>query len=322
MSALHSFIPQQDAENPLATGFKEKLKGWFGLSRPPFHTVGVLPFILGTYLAWKVDGAFSNTIFVLGVLAVVLILLSTYHSGEYFDYEEDKISKKLVNNMFAGGSGVIPAGVVSRQVPLWTSIVTIILAAAIGIILQFVLKTGSYTLLLGCLGAFPGFFYSTKPVRLVERGIGELFIGFCYGWLPVASGYYIQMGYINPIIHWISMPIGLTIFNVILLNEFPDLIADSAVGKRNLLVRIGKKKGELLYVAVSVIAWIAMFLSVASGVPEKAVYFYLPVLVLSSGISVMILLQKHKDQKVLEILCGLNIAVNLGTTVTYILAYM
>jgi len=109
---------------------------------------------------------------------------------------------------------------------------------------------------------------------------------------------------------------------VILLNEFPDFIADSTVGKRNLLVRVGKQKGEALYIATSVLALMAMFLSVAAGVPGKAVYFYLPILILSAGIITMILLRKHRNQKTLEILCGLNIAVNLGTTTTYILAYM
>lgn len=322
MFSIRSFRPQKDTGNKVTSAFKEKIKGWIGLSRPPFHTVGVLPFILGTFLAWKVDGVFSTTIFMLGIIAVILILLSTYHAGEYFDHEEDRISKKLFHSLFSGGSGVIPAGIVSRKVPLWTSLITFALAAAIGIILQFVLETGPYTLLLGCLGAFPGFFYSTRPIRLVERGVGELCIGFCYGWLPVASGFYIQTGYVNSIIHWIGVPIGLTIFNVILLNEFPDFIADSTVGKRNILVRVGKQKGEALYIATSVLALMAMFLSVAAGVPGKAVYFYLPILILAAGIIVMIVLRKHEDQKILEILCGLNIAVNLGTTTTYILAYM
>jgi len=322
MFPICSCSPQQDKEKIVTAVFREKIKGWIGLSRPPFHTVGVLPFILGTFLAWKVDGVFSTTIFILGVCAVILILLSTYHAGEYFDHEEDKISKTIFHSMFSGGSGVIPAGIVSRKVPLWTSLITFALAATIGIILQFVLETGPYTLLLGCLGAFPGFFYSTRPIRLVDRGVGELCIGFCYGWLPVASGFYIQTGYISSLIHWIGVPIGLTIFNVILLNEFPDLIADSAVGKRNLLVRLGKQKGEALYIAISVLAWIAMFLSVAAGIPGKAVFFYLPVLILSASIITMILLKKHRNQKILEILCGLNIAVNLSTTTTYILAYM
>lgn len=93
---------------------KVKLKGWVGLSRPAFHTVGVLPFILGCILTWKIDGFFNIPIFILGILAVVMVMLATYHPGEYFDYEEDRISKKLFNNMFAGGPGVIPSGIISR----------------------------------------------------------------------------------------------------------------------------------------------------------------------------------------------------------------
>ena len=156
----------------------ENIKAWVGLSRPPFHTVGILPFILGTILAYKINFIFSIEIFILGVSGVTLIMLSTYHSGEYFDYREDIISNSLHDNQFAGGTRILLAGKMSPLVPLWTSIVALIIAAAIGIFLQFILKTGPYTLVLGFLGAFPGFFYSTEPIRLVKRGIGEIFIGF------------------------------------------------------------------------------------------------------------------------------------------------
>jgi 1,4-dihydroxy-2-naphthoate octaprenyltransferase len=299
----------------------EKIKAWIGLSRPPFHTVGILPFILGTILAYRINSTISIEIFIFGVLGVILIMLSTYHSGEYFDYRGDMISNSLHDNQFAGGTRVLLAGKMSPLVPLWTSIITIIIAAAIGLFLQFILKTGPYTLLLGFLGAFPGFFYSTEPVRLVKRGIGEIFIGFCYGWLPVASAYYIQTGMIDPIIHWLAIPIGLTVFNVILLNEFPDYEADKATDKKNLLYRIGKQKGLALYVAFSLLTSLTMFISPLWGIPFKVVYFYLPFFIISLYIIAMIMQKKHEDGKMLEILCGLNIAVNLGTSLSYILAY-
>jgi 1,4-dihydroxy-2-naphthoate octaprenyltransferase len=300
----------------------EKIKAWIGLSRPPFHTVGILPFILGTILAYKINSTISIEIFILGVSGVILIMLSTYHSGEYFDYRGDMISNSLHDNQFAGGTRILLAGKMSPLVPLWTSIVALIIAAAIGLFLQFILKTGPYTLLLGFLGAFPGFFYSTEPIRLVKRGIGEIFIGFCYGWLPVASAYYIQTGTIHPIIHWLAIPIGLTVFNVILLNEFPDYAADMATGKKNLLNRMGKKNGEFLYIAFSLLASAAMLASPFWGIPFKVIYFYLPFFIISLYIIAMIMQKKHEDGKKLEILCGLNIAVNLGTSLAYILVYI
>jgi 1,4-dihydroxy-2-naphthoate octaprenyltransferase len=300
----------------------EKIKTWFVLSRPPFHTVGILPFVLGTLLAYKINSVFSMEIFLLGVSGVILIMLSTYHSGEYFDYQGDVISNRLHDNQFAGGTRILPNGKISPLVPFWTSIVALILAGAIGIILQFILKTGPYTLLLGFLGAFSGFFYSTKPIRLVQRGIGEIFIGFCYGWLPVASAYYIQTGAIHPVIHWVAIPIGLTIFNVILLNEFPDYEADMATDKKNLLYRVGKKNGNFIYIAFSLLSSAAVLVSPFFGIAFEIVYFYLPVLIISLFIVAMMLRGKYEDKKMLEKLCALNIAVNLGTSLAYILAYI
>ena len=300
----------------------ENLKGWIKLSRIPFHSVGILPFILGTLLACRINSAINMDIFALGVAGVMLIMLSTYHSGEYFDQRGDIISNRLHNNQFAGGARVLLTGAMSPLVPFWTSIVALIAAAAIGIYLQFILKTGPYTLFLGALGAFSGFFYSTPPVRLVKRGVGEIFIGFCYGWLAVASAYYIQAGTIIPIIHWMGIPIGLSIFNVILLNEFPDYEADKASDKKNLLFRTGKQNGSVLYMAFSLLTSISMFISPLWGIPFKVVYFYLPFFIISVYIIAMMPGRKHYDGKKLEILCGLNIAVNLGTSLAYILAYI
>ena len=91
---------------------------WVTLSRPPFHTVGLLPFFLGTLLAWRLENVFRFDIFVLGSFAVILIMLSTYHAGEYFDIREDTISKSIYPSRFAGGSGVMPTGRISGKVPL------------------------------------------------------------------------------------------------------------------------------------------------------------------------------------------------------------
>jgi 1,4-dihydroxy-2-naphthoate octaprenyltransferase len=306
----------------MRNSIKETILGWFILSRPPFHIVGILPFILGSFLAYRLTSVFNLEVFILGVSGVIMIMLSTYHSGEYFDYKGDILSNQLHKNQFAGGTRMLPSGKINPAIPLWTSVITFIVAAAIGIILQFVYKTGTYTLVLGALGAFPGFFYSTPPVRLVKRGVGEIFIGFCYGWLPVASAYYIQTGTIAPIIHLLAIPIGLSIINVILLNEFPDYEADRATDKKNLLYRTGKQKGLVLYMAISLLTSLTMLTSVFWGVPFKVIYFYLPFLIISLLIIAMALRGKHENSKTLEILCGLTIAVNLGTSLSFILAYI
>ncbi len=162
------------------------------------------------------------------------------------------------------------------MLPVWTSIIAFFIALVIGIVLQFVYKTGPYTLVLGCLGALPGFFYSTEPVRLVKRGVGEIFIGFCYGWLPVASSYYIQTATIAPIIHWLWLPIGFSIFNVILLNEFPDYEADSSRREKESSLPDRQRQRQSVYIAFNLLTCLTMLVSPCFGIPFKVVYFYLP----------------------------------------------
>lgn len=213
-----------------------RLRGWIAMCRIPFHSVGALPLALGFVIAWRRTGAFDWGLFGLGELAVILIMLSTHFSGECFDHEEDKLSFERGKSRFAGGSGAIPEGLALRSSARNASIVCIALAVLVGFVIQFGYKTGPWTIPLGAIGIIGGFLYSTPPVRWVSTGFGELWIGFCYGFLPVIVGYYLPTGEVEPLLLAVSAPIAATIFNVIFANEFPDYNSDKSTGKLNLLV--------------------------------------------------------------------------------------
>jgi 1,4-dihydroxy-2-naphthoate octaprenyltransferase len=299
----------------------KKLSAWLALSRPPFHSVGVLPFILGGVLAWRLSGAFRWDICAWGTLGVVLVMLATYYAGEYWDYWEDSLSARLGPSRFAGGSQVLQRGLLPRRAPLWASLVSLLLAIGVALILQLGYRTGPWTIPFAILGLLGGFFYSTRPVRWVSTGLGELWIAFCYGWLPIAVGYYLQVGEIALPVHWLAVPIGLTIFNVILLNEFPDYPADLEARKANLAVRLGRERASFLYGLTSLGSWVAMLLSLRRGVPTRALWFYLPILALSLILVVLVMGGRWRNPAILEGLCAANLVVNLGTTAAYILAF-
>ena len=298
----------------------ETIKGWIQLSRLPFHLVGVFPFVLGTVLAWHTYQVFNWPVFIWSTIAVVLIMLSAYYGGEYHDLKGDRLSAKMERNAFSGGSQALVKNLLPYKQAKIASYIAIALAGVIGLILQFYYKTGPWTIPLGLIGMIAGFFYSTPPLRWVKRGIGELLIGFCYGWLPVATAFYLQAGTIDNIVHWISIPIACTIFNVILINEFPDYPADLIEEKRNLVVRVGKNTAGFLYIAVTVIAWIAFGFAVSQGLPAVTFVFYLPVFLI--GLIAVVLMSKknYLDRKRLELICGLTIVVNLGSSLAYTLA--
>jgi 1,4-dihydroxy-2-naphthoate polyprenyltransferase len=302
----------------LPLGRRDTAKRIFVMSRPPFHIVGVLPFVLGTVLANRLAGVFNIPVFILSLFAVILVMLLTYYNGEYYDIKEDVLAAKMGKNTFSGGSQVIAQNMLPRKYAKIGSYVSLALAVFIGLILQFYFKTGIWTIVLGGIGILLGYFYSNPPFRWVSRGVGEIFIGFAYGWLTVSTAFYIQTGHFSAAANWISIPIALSIFNVILINEFPDYSADMQAGKRNIVVRIGKEKSAIIYISSVVFMWVFFGLSIFNGAPLMTVYFGIPFFLIAVFIVFSLIKRAYLDHKKLEMLCGMTLVINIGLTLSYI----
>jgi 1,4-dihydroxy-2-naphthoate octaprenyltransferase len=258
-------------------------------------------------------------VFLWGTLAVVLIMLATYFAGEYYDLGEDRLSGQMERNPFTGGSQAVVREMVPSHHPKVGSYVALILAGIIGGLLQFYYATGPWTIPLGFMGMVAGFFYSTKPVRWVKRGIGEIIIGFSYGWLPIAAAFYLQSAHLAPLVHLMSLPVALSVFNVILINEFPDYPADLIEGKKTLTVRFGKKTASYIYSAAC-LGGLALYpLSLLAGLSPYTIVLYLPIIALSIMVTTGMLRQRYADRAALEKMCGITIVINWLYAATYML---
>jgi len=281
-----------------------------------------MPYILGAVLASYLYGKFNLMVFLIGLSAALLVQLSTHLTGEVYDIKEDRLSITLEKNFFSGGTGVLVENLIpQKKVKILTG-VFIFLALFAGLILQFYFKTGKWTLALGISGIICGFFYSKPPLRWVQRGIGEILIGYAFGWLAVVSGFYIQVSRFDNLPFLISLPVAFSIVNVILINEYPDYPADLQTGKRNILVRIGKEKAAKLYAALVVLSGLSFFLGLFKGLPGRSALFYLPVLATAIVIAVFMVNGGYKDRIKLEKMCAATILVNLGTTLSCILGLL
>ena len=158
-----------------------------------------------------------------------------------------------------------------------------------------------------------GFFYSTPPFRWAYRGLGEIFIAIAYGWLPVAVGLYITTRVWNwPLVLLYGAPVASSIFLVILINEFPDYPADRQVGKRNLVVRLGRERAAMLYVMVSLLFALAILGPALAGV--RAFLLALPMVLLALANAAAIARGDWRYRAPLERLCARTIALNVMTT--------
>ncbi len=289
---------------------KKKLLAWLKLSRVPFLIPGLAPFLAGVVYGLSKGFNLDIMLFTIAISGLTLILLATYYSNEYFDYEGDLINRGF--NRFSGGSRVLPSSLLPRRYALYalsSSLFTFI-ALSLTLYLLDYFKSFPLLFLFAVVGIFVGLSYSTPPIKLAYRGIGETVIGFCYGWLTFNSGYYIVSGRIELATTILSLPIAFSIFSVILINEFPDLEADKAVGKKNLVVRLGLRRASKLYIFAILASYLSALTCVAFGGPKSLLLTSLPILILVIALVYKMIKEEYRAPKELEKICALTIVLN------------
>jgi 1,4-dihydroxy-2-naphthoate octaprenyltransferase len=145
---------------------------------------------------------------------------------------------------------------------LLTALFALAVGSAIGLAIV-ILTESMFILILGLIGVLGGFFYTAPPVKLGYRCVGEFVIALLFGVLPVYGSYYLQTETIDTVALLPAFIVGILIFLVILINEFPDLRADAVVNKRTLVVRFGVPVSVWIYrtaLAVSFLAAAAMMI--------------------------------------------------------------
>lgn len=226
-----------------------RVKTFIRITRAQFLTAIVVPVLLGTAVAWR-EGTFHLGYFLLTLLGAICVQLGLDMSNDYFDHlsGNDEINKELTP--FSGGSRVIQDGTLGAKQVLTGALAFYSIGITIGLYLSW---TRGWTILwLGLAGIFFAFFHNAPPVNLyrLAPGVGELAVGLGFGPVAVLGAYYVQAQRLSLEALWISIPVGLLIAAVLYINEFPDHDADRAVGKKTLVVVLGRKRAVWGYVAL------------------------------------------------------------------------
>lgn len=226
-------------------------KAWIRLLRIPFLTATIIPFVLGTVTAWASFGVFNLAYFASAFVGACFLHLGTNVINDYFDFRNggDAINTEAISPL-TGGSRVLLEGLVKPQSAYLAALLCYGTSLAIAIGLSF--AVGWWVLILGIIGAVFGYTYVT---RLAPYGVGEFVVGLSFGPLLVLGSYYVQAQQlaVEPIIA--SMPIGLLVMAILWINEFPDYNADRSVGKKTLVVRMGRKLAADLYLSIMLAAY-------------------------------------------------------------------
>jgi 1,4-dihydroxy-2-naphthoate octaprenyltransferase len=244
---------------------KMKLRSWRVGLRMSFLTATIVPIFLGTAIAWAQKGVLHWGYLLLTLIAGLALHAGTNLINDYFDHVSgnDEANREFVRP-FSGGSRVIQLGLLTPLEVLVGSFLFFTLGSLIG--LYLVWTRGLFILALGAVALLSGVFYTGRPFNWASLGVGEAVVGLNFGILMVLGAYYVQV----PALSWspviAGIPVSLLITAVLYLNEFPDYTADKAVGKRTLVVRLGRRRAVVGYIALMGATYLAILAGVFAGV--------------------------------------------------------
>ncbi|MHC5076426.1 MAG: 1,4-dihydroxy-2-naphthoate octaprenyltransferase [Planctomycetota bacterium] len=226
----------------------------FLAARPKFFTASILPVFVGSSLGYLSAGTFNAQLFILAALAIIFIHAGANLANDYYDYKSrnDLLNKNLTP--FSGGSRFIPNGLLPPQVIIIEALIALALGALLGLWIAYLTKS-KIILTLGIIGTCGAFVYTAPPLKLGYRGLGEIIIAFLFGLFPVYAAYYLQTQVLDYKPLMPALIVSILVFEIILINEFPDLEADAAVNKKTLPVLLGIPLAATIYKLALVTAY-------------------------------------------------------------------
>ena len=295
-----------------------KLKIWFLETRPQFLLLSVVLAFLGTCIAWyeakEFGGNFDLGYAFLAGFGLLLAHISVNVLNDYFDYRSG-IDLETKRTPFSGGSGILPATLLKPRQVFWLGLSSFLLAIPIGV--YFVLARGWLLLPLLLIAAICVLLYTPTILKLRWP---EWAPGLGLGALPILGVYFVQTSVYTLPVLIASIPSGILVHNLLLLNEFPDVEADKKAGRKTLPITMGKEKAGIVYSALTIIVYLWIIGGVVMG--QMPTFSLIALLTFPFAIKAIRGALKHQDMSQLVPAMANNVLVVLLTQLLLGIGYI
>lgn len=307
---------------PTPETFKNPLRRYWLATRPPFLTVTVAGFTLG--LAYAV---FSGTNVNWKTALMTLVGATTIHAAinvlnDYYDALNggDTVNSERIFP-FTGGSRFIQNKVLTERQTLHYGLTLLVGGVCIGLILT--LASHWSLLAIGAIGVFTGWAYSAPPFKLNSRGWGEPCVALGFGILIPLGTDFVQRQSWNCELLLLCLPYGLLVTNILYINQFPDRLADAAVGKRHWVVRLGVARAKWIYVGnVFAASGILLIAVITKTAPPISLMSLLPLIIAARAAACLIRHAGRPARLATPIKLTIAAALAHGVTLAIILAFI
>lgn len=230
-----------------------RIKIWWLAIRPRTLPAAAAGVVAGSALALH-DHTFRPILALAALLVALLLQIGSNLANDVFDYERGADTARQHGPLRVTQSGLLTP----RQVKagMWT---VFALAGLIGVYLAY--EAGWVVVIVGLAAILSAIAYTGGPFPLGYYGLGDLFVFLFFGLASVAGTYFVQAQKVSPAAWWMSLPIGLIIVGILVVNNLRDLETDRLAGKHTLAVLLGEHftKGEYLFCLLAAFLCLPLF---------------------------------------------------------------
>src|SRR6476659_3319606 len=168
--------------------WRKAVSAWIAALRLQFHPMAWGAYGVGAAGAYHATSVFDATAFWLGLLSLFFLEAATVFTNEYFDFDSDRRNQNF--GPFTGGSRVLVDGRIDlRRMRLGIAVAMgCFLLTALGLA---AIVPASSLIPLGLL-AILAIGYTTPPLKLCWRGLGELDVALTHSTALISCGFLFQ----------------------------------------------------------------------------------------------------------------------------------
>ncbi len=213
----------------------------------PAAAAGVL---MGCALAWR-DGFFRLDAALACLLTAVLLQIGSNLANDVFDFERGTDTPERLGPVRVTQAGLLTPSQVKQGMAVMFAV-----AALFGLYLAWL--GGWPIIIIGIAAILSAIAYTGGPFPLGYYGLGDLFVFIFFGLASVAGTYYVQAGSVSAAAWWMTIPPGLIITAILVVNNLRDLENDRKAGKHTLAVILGEQRTKTQYLICMIAAYLVL----------------------------------------------------------------
>ncbi len=241
---------------------------WRVALRPKTLWIATIPVLVGTALAWSLQGAFDPWIAFIALNSAVMMQVVTNLQNDVGYTERGAESGRRVGLPRATANGWLSPREVKRAI-----VAAIALAQIVA--LPLMIRGGWPIVATSVASTVAAWAYMGGPRPIAYTPWGELTVFAFFGLVAVCGTYYVQAGTIAPGAWIAAVAIGMHASAVLLVNNFRDREHDGESGRRTLAVVLSAAAARRLYAALLMLPFV---LAVALAWMTDSAWLALPLL--------------------------------------------